>query len=121
MATTMAMAMATTSVRHSKTPRKTKPFRLQVHALFGIVNLIFFYVATTTSATTTKGIDIKDGNDKDNNIGCRNFYLAPSTIPNAGWGVFAARDFIAGDTIVRECSQLFIVHYSFGRCYSRLF
>eukprot|EP00539_Tryblionella_compressa_P012070 CAMPEP_0178807154 /NCGR_PEP_ID=MMETSP0745-20121128/16764_1 /TAXON_ID=913974 /ORGANISM="Nitzschia punctata, Strain CCMP561" /LENGTH=1120 /DNA_ID=CAMNT_0020467107 /DNA_START=31 /DNA_END=3391 /DNA_ORIENTATION=- len=47
-----------------------------------------------------KLINYEDEETKDkNSVSCRDVYLAPSTIPDAGWGVFAARDFQVGERI----------------------
>jgi hypothetical protein len=36
------------------------------------------------------------------NLSCDGLYMAESSIPNAGWGVFAGRIFQTGDVVVRR-------------------
>lgn len=40
-------------------------------------------------------------NDNDDNDDTCSLYLAPSLIPNAGWGIFAGQNYNVGDRLVR--------------------
>jgi len=62
-----------------------------------------FTATTTTTTTTTVLAASPTSNDEDgNNVvhTCTSIYLAKSSILGAGWGVFAAKDYDVGDSIV---------------------
>ncbi len=76
--------------------------------------LLCIFIAKRTNGESTDNehpILIASGDE----VSC-SVYLAKSSIPNAGWGVFAGQDFSAGEQIVRrECDLRCLV---FERKYS---
>ena len=44
-------------------------------------------------------------NDNDNGVGC-SLYIADSSLPNSGFGIFTMKSMKAGDILVPECNAL---------------